>query len=110
SILGRFLEHSRAYVFEHGPELEHAEASIGSADLMHRNLDRRVEALVRLQDPQHIDEVRQLFDLAFAPTTAHFELDGQGTWTRVAAADDESPLRDYQQELYRTHRKRWSRQ
>ena len=110
SILGRFLEHSRVYIFEHGPELEHAEASIGSADLMHRNLDRRVEALVRLQDPQQIDEVRQMFDLAFAPATAHFVLDGHGTWTRVAADDDGTALRDYQQELYRMHRKRWSRQ
>jgi polyphosphate kinase len=110
SILGRFLEHSRAYVFEHGDRLQHAEASIGSSDLMHRNLDRRVEALVRLQDPQHVDEVRQMFDLAFSDSTAHFELDCDGVWTRIASDADGATLDDYQQQLYRAHRTRWSRQ
>ena len=110
SILGRFLEHSRAFVFEHGDRLQHAEASIGSSDLMHRNLDRRVEALVRLQDPQHVDEVRQMLDLAFSDSTAHFELDCDGVWTRIASDADGAALDDYQQQLYRAHRTRWSRQ
>src|SRR5690606_27751409 len=66
SILGRYLEHSRVFVFEHGPKLEHAETLIGSSDLMHRNLDRRVEALVRLERPEHIAKVSAMFDMAFA--------------------------------------------
>ena len=54
SILGRFLEHSRIFWFENGGE---PEAWIGSADLMHRNLDRRVEVLVRLPDAESIGQV-----------------------------------------------------
>ena len=50
SILGRFLEHSRIYAFGTGED-EDSEVWIGSADLMHRNLNRRVEALVRVKDP-----------------------------------------------------------
>lgn len=110
SILGRYLEHSRVFVFEHGPELEEAEAYIGSADLMHRNLDRRVEALVRLEDPRHIDEARHLFDLAFADDTARFDLDGDGLWTRTSVDAAGEPLNDYQHSLHRVHRHRWSRQ
>ncbi|MSZ49202.1 MAG: RNA degradosome polyphosphate kinase, partial [Actinobacteria bacterium] len=54
SILGRFLEHSRTFCFVNGGEIE---VWIGSSDLMHRNLDRRVEALVRLDTPDHVREV-----------------------------------------------------
>src|SRR5207244_4741483 len=60
SVLGRFLEHSRVYAFGVGADTE---TWIGSADLMHRNLDRRVEALVRLQAPQHISELNAPLDL-----------------------------------------------
>ena len=66
SILGRFLEHSRVFWFDNGGE---PEAWIGSADMMHRNLDRRVEVLVRLRDEHVIDEVGALLDLAFDPET-----------------------------------------
>ena len=62
SILGRFLEHSRIYAFcnADGPQIGEGPASgpevyIGSADLMHRNLDRRVEALVRVTAPEQVD-------------------------------------------------------
>ncbi|MCX6398972.1 MAG: RNA degradosome polyphosphate kinase [Propionibacteriales bacterium] len=78
SVLGRFLEHSRIFGFEGGGE---PEAWIGSADMMHRNLDRRVEVLVRLPE-QSRDEVRDLLDLAFDPTTQAWELGPDGQWKR----------------------------
>jgi len=79
SILGRFLEHSRVFAFTNGGN---PSVWIGSADLMHRNLDRRVETLVSLADPEHIAEVEGILDLGFAPSTAAWDLNSDGTWTR----------------------------
>ncbi|HYG94309.1 MAG TPA: RNA degradosome polyphosphate kinase [Nocardioides sp.] len=78
SILGRFLEHSRIFWFENGGD---PHAWIGSADMMHRNLDRRVEVLVRLP-AEGTAEIRELLALAFAPTTAAWELHADGDWVR----------------------------
>nr|WP_246081660.1 RNA degradosome polyphosphate kinase [Nocardioides litoris] len=80
SVLGRFLEHSRIFWFDNGGE---PQAWIGSADMMHRNLDRRVEVLVRLPHPDSVEEVRELLDLAFAPTTDAWELGSSGDWHRT---------------------------
>ena len=77
SILGRFLEHSRLFWFDNGGE---PAAWIGSADMMHRNLDRRVEVLVRLRDEHVIDEVNALLDLALDPGTTAWDLDSDGEW------------------------------
>lgn len=85
SVLGRFLEHSRIYWFENSGE---PSVWIGSADLMHRNLDRRVEVLVRLPDPDNVGEVRHLLDQAFDPGTAAWTLDAQGNWTRNSGEAD----------------------
>ena len=79
SILGRFLEHSRIFWFENGGE---PQAWIGSADMMHRNLDRRVEVLVRLPDAGSVEEVGELLDLAFDDRTSAWVLDPDGTWHR----------------------------
>ena len=105
SILGRFLEHSRAYCFTNGGN--HS-VWIGSADLMHRNLDRRVETLVSLADPEQIAEVYDLFDLAFAPTTAAWDLDVNGHWHRRLVDDTGAPLVDLQEYLIGTKGKRVS--
>ena len=78
SILGRFLEHSRIFWFENGGE---PTAWIGSADMMHRNLDRRVEVLVRLPGGS-VGQIERLLDLAFAPGTTAWELDSTGEWHR----------------------------
>jgi polyphosphate kinase len=103
SILGRFLEHSRAYCFTNGGN--HS-VWIGSADLMHRNLDRRVETLVSLSDPEHIAEVYELFDLAFDPGTAAWDLDNNGTWHRHLSDESGGPLLDLQEYLIATKSKR----
>ena len=96
SILGRFLEHSRAYAFENGGA---PEVWIGSADMMHRNLDRRVETLVRLVDPSQIAEIGWMFDLAFDHGTSAWDLAPDGTWTRRVVDADGEPLLDYQEAL-----------
>jgi polyphosphate kinase len=57
-------------------------AWIGSADMMHRNLDRRVEVLVRVPGADNVDEIRTLLDLAFDENTAAWLLDSEGGWLR----------------------------
>jgi polyphosphate kinase len=96
SILGRYLEHSRIFAFENGGDRI---VYIGSADMMHRNLDRRVEALVRLVAPHHLHEVDNIFGLAFADTTAHWTLDASGTWERHSVDADGASLVDMQDTL-----------
>ena len=93
SILGRFLEHSRAYEFANGGE---PEVWIGSADLMHRNLDRRVETLVSLNRPQHVEAISALFEQAFDPSISAWDLDSDGTWHRHDVDDHGNPLDDLQ--------------
>lgn len=102
SILGRFLEHSRAFAFENDGERE---VWIGSADMMHRNLDRRVESLVLLRDPEHVQAVNELFSFAFDAGTAAWDLHPDGSWVRRTKAPDGTPLRDYQETLISMHRK-----
>ena len=103
SILGRFLEHSRILAFENGGE---PEFWIGSADLMHRNLDRRVETLVRLGRPEHRDELSSLFDLAFDDGIASLHLQPDGTWVGVHTSPEGEPLADLQQTLIERKRRR----
>ncbi|MGH3360327.1 MAG: RNA degradosome polyphosphate kinase, partial [Nocardioidaceae bacterium] len=96
SILGRFLEHSRVFWFAGGGE---PRAWIGSADLMHRNLDRRVETLVRVPREAHVRELGDLLELAMAETTAAWHLAADGTWQRRHLAEDGTPLQDMQEVL-----------
>ena len=105
SILGRYLEHSRIMWFENGGE---PNAWIGSADLMHRNLDRRVEVLVKLPSSTEVDEVAGVLDLAFDEHTQGWDLDADGTWTQATSPDDE-PLRNLQEQLISSHRRRRAR-
>ena len=105
SILGRFIEHSRAYCFTNGGN--HS-VWIGSADLMHRNLDRRVETLVSLADPEHIAEVYELFDRAFDERTAAWDLDVNGQWHRRLTDEASVPLTDLQEYLISSKSKRAS--
>jgi polyphosphate kinase len=96
SILGRFLEHSRIYWFANAGE---PQAWIGSADLMHRNLDRRVEVLVRVPSQEHVNELGELIDRGMDDGTAAWWLEADGTWTRHYRGADGEPLRDLQTAL-----------
>ncbi|MDI2131737.1 RNA degradosome polyphosphate kinase [Yinghuangia seranimata] len=102
SVLGRFLEHSRVWVFANGGE---PEVWIGSADLMHRNLDRRVEAAVRLSG-RHRDQIAEFVELGMSDETASWHLGPDGTWTRHATAPDGAVLRDVQDHLIELRRRR----
>jgi polyphosphate kinase len=93
SVLGRYLEHSRIFSFAGGGD---PAVFIGSADMMHRNLDRRVEALVRLSQPDHIREMNALFELAMSDAAATWHLGADGTWTRHQYGDNGQPLIDVQ--------------
>ncbi len=103
SILGRFLEHSRIFEFSNGGAVD---TWIGSADLMHRNLDRRVEVLVRLIAPEHLTEISNLLDLAFAPTTSAWHLDQTGHWQRITHDDSGMQLADFQATMIRIKQRR----
>lgn len=96
SILGRFLEHSRVYAFLNGSA---DDVLIGSADLMHRNLDRRVETLVPIEVPAHVQRIKELLEFGVAETTASWHLDSNGTWRRMKRDGSGQPLTDYQESL-----------
>ena len=113
SILGRFLEHSRIYAFcnADGPQIGEGPASgpevyIGSADLMHRNLDRRVEALVRVTAPEQIDELIKYVDLQMADSTMSWHMQPDGTYVLYTKDDEGRPLVDSQEYLIRKHQRR----
>jgi polyphosphate kinase len=94
SILGRFLEHSRVLEFASADEFW-----IGSADMMHRNLDRRIEALVRVGHPDDRNTLRRMLDHAFSDEVSAWELQSDGRWERRTTGSDDSRLSDYQHDL-----------
>ena len=96
SILGRFLEHSRIIHFNRINEFW-----IGSADMMHRNLDRRVEALVQVKDPRLTAYLDDLFESALDPSTRCWELGPDGQWT--ASPQEGHSVRDHQVSLMERH-------
>lgn len=98
SVLGRYLEHSRVFTFAGGGD---PEVFIGSADMMHRNLDRRVEALVRIVQPDHIKELQDLFALAMGETAASWHLQPSGEWERHQFDASGKKLIDVQDEMMR---------
>ncbi|GAA1465393.1 RNA degradosome polyphosphate kinase [Microbacterium thalassium] len=107
SILGRYLEHSRIFAFENGGD---PQIYIGSADMMHRNLDRRVEALVSIADPAHKRELLTLFDAAMSPETSSWHLGPDGVWDRHALDAEGAPLKDIQDRtMAQVQRRRRSR-
>ena len=93
SILGRFLEHSRVFAFENAGD---PVVYIGSADMMHRNLDRRIEALVQIKDPRHIKYLLDMFTTYMSDSSRTWHLAADGTWTRHNTDDEGNPLQDVQ--------------
>ncbi|MDR1355624.1 MAG: RNA degradosome polyphosphate kinase [Propionibacteriaceae bacterium] len=95
SIVGRFLEHSRLYWFE---DAGRPTVGIGSSDLLHRNLDRRVEVIVMLTDPAKTQQIDELFNLAFHPGTVAWHLKDE-QWREVSRDAAGKPLTDMQEYL-----------
>ena len=93
SVLGRYLEHSRIFYFENNGD---PDVFIGSADMMHRNLDRRVETLVKIVQSDQIAQLKEIIDLAMSPEVDVWQLNAQGDWHRRQSA---SPLANYQDQM-----------
>ncbi len=105
SIVGRFLEHSRVYAFTRG---ERTRVLMGSADLMPRNLDSRVELVAPVEDPALKAELLDVLERCFAENANAWELDGDGNWTRLSPADGQR--RSVQEELRERHAARAAEQ
>jgi polyphosphate kinase len=100
SILGRFLEHSRIYHFKNGGSNEYW---IGSADLMHRNLDRRVESLVRVDKAAHKKVLQEILDTSMDPKTSSWHQQDMN-WTRVNENNFSEELTDIQSKFIKRNR------
>jgi len=98
SIVGRFLEHSRIYAFRRGDETR---VLTGSADLMPRNLDSRVELVAPIEDEALRAELLDVLERCFAENANAWELDTDGVWTRLSAPEEER--RSVQEELRARH-------
>ncbi|MDX6608422.1 MAG: polyphosphate kinase [Solirubrobacterales bacterium] len=98
SIVGRFLEHSRIYAFERGGETR---VLMGSADLMPRNLESRVELVTPVEDSALRAELLDVLERCFADNANAWELDAEGTWTRLAPANGQR--RSVQEEMRELH-------
>ena len=110
SVLGRFLEHSRIFAFANsqGPQIGEGptagpEVWIGSADLMHRNLDRRVEALVRITDATQIQQLIDYIDLQMSENTNSWHMQPDGDYVRHSADSNGNALTDSQSLLIARH-------
>ena len=93
SVLGRYLEHSRIFSFENGGEQD---TYIGSADLMHRNLDRRIEVLVRIVDREHLARIGRFFEFAFSNEVSSWRMLPDASWQRRVISDEGGTLPDLQ--------------
>jgi polyphosphate kinase len=101
SILGRYLEHSRMYHFAHGGQDKGPVYYIGSADMMPRNLDKRVEVLIPVEHPKHRAWIEEVFSTLLSDEVVAFEMNREGNWRRVGPAEY-VPANDAQ---YRIHQR-----
>jgi polyphosphate kinase len=105
SVLGRFLEHSRVFIFEAGDD---ATFLLGSADLMPRNLDHRIEIVVPVEDARARMDLARGFDVLLADNTMAWELRADGSWKRLSSKKGER-RRAAQSTFIRSARARASR-
>lgn len=98
SVLGRFLEHSRIFWFDNAGS---PTVYIGSADMMHRNLDRRIEALVQITDKHHLAQFDLQLSRGMSPRMESWVLNNDGQWDRNPAGTPENRLGDVQSETMR---------
>ncbi len=99
SVLGRFLEHSRIFHFTNAEDHEYW---IGSADLMGRNLDRRVESLVRIDKKEHQNRLQEILDLGLSPNSSSWQLSGTD-WVRVSKNSKGQALLDVHSAFIHTY-------
>lgn len=102
SILGRFLEHSRIYNFHNAGQQEFY---IGSADMMERNLDRRVEALIRVDDATHKAELMTILELSASPRFRKWEMAEDDTWHYIKNGPEGKALEDFQEYFIERYKK-----
>jgi len=86
SVVGRFLEHSRLFIFQAGKKVSYF---MGSPDLMPRNLDHRLEIVAPIEDPELQQRLRSFFDVVLADNASAWELQGDGQWKRLHPKKDE---------------------
>ena len=96
SILGRFLEHSRVYHFHNAGKDEYW---IGSADLMNRNLDRRIETLILIKEESHKIRLEELMTLYFSDSIKRWEMNSSGGWQKHYSEIEGEKLIDIQEKL-----------
>lgn len=87
SIIGKYLEHARVYHFANGAGPGQALTTMGSADLMQRNLDHRVEALVAISDPEVEKRLVDILELELQPNVQSWMLHADGSWDRLVGQD-----------------------
>ena len=102
SIIGRFLEHSRLFYFQNG---DHPIFLMGSADWMPRNLDRRVEAVVPIEDPASQAELKTILDLCLQDNRQAWEMQPDGSYRQRKPAQGEADLSTQQVLMERTLRR-----
>ena len=102
SILGRFLEHSRIYNFHNNGQ---PEFFIGSADIMERNLDRRVEALIRIDEEDHKEELAKILELSVSPRFRMWEMAEDDSWNYIKNGPEGKPLEDFQEYFIERYKK-----
>ena len=100
SVLGRFLEHSRIFHFINRGESEYW---IGSADLMGRNLDRRVESLIRVDRKEHHQRLQAILDLGLSDKVSSWTLAGT-EWVRKSINEQGKPLNDVHATMIKLYR------
>ena len=100
SILGRFLEHSRIYYFRNDGAEDYF---IGSADVMHRNLDRRVEALVRIDSEKHKERLKSILDDSVSDVYSTWKLSGDNKWIRSSRSPEGENLVNFQDHFIEKH-------